>query len=59
MLRASIIFFILALVAMLFGASGIAGFSIEAGKLLLTVFLILAVVSYLVSLFTGSRKQVP
>jgi len=59
MLRASIAFFILALVAMIFGASGVAGFSIEAGKLLLTVFLVLAVVSYLVSLFTGTRRQIP
>lgn len=56
MLRASIVFFVLALVAMLLGASGIAGVSMEIGKTLLVVFLILAVVSYVVSLMGGRGK---
>lgn len=59
MLRAALAFFILALVAMLFGASGVAGISIEAGRLLLGVFLFLAVLSFLVSLFTGRRSSLP
>lgn len=53
MLRASLAFFILAIVAMVLGASGIAGLSVEIGKLLLFVFLGLAVLSFAVSLITG------
>jgi uncharacterized membrane protein YtjA (UPF0391 family) len=53
MLRAAIGFFILGLVAILLGASGIGGVSIEIGKDLLYVFLILAVLSFVVSLVTG------
>lgn len=50
MLRAAIAFFILAIVAFIFGASGIAGISMEVGKLLLTVFLVLAVISFVIDL---------
>ena len=53
MLRASIAFFVLALVAMLLGASGIAGLSVEIGRTLLFVFLALAVISFIASLITG------
>lgn len=53
MLRAAIAFFVLALISILFGASGIAGVSMEIGKLLLFVFLALAVISFVVSLLTG------
>lgn len=54
MLRAAIIFFCIALVSLLFGATGFAGVSMEIGRTLLVVFLILAVISYIVSL-TGTR----
>ena len=50
MLRASIAFSILAIVAFVLGASGIAGVSMEIGKLLLTVFLVLAVISFIIDL---------
>lgn len=53
MLRAAIAFFVLALVAMLLGASGIAGMSAEIGRTLLFVFLVLAVISFVASLVTG------
>ncbi|MBS1972018.1 MAG: DUF1328 domain-containing protein [Bdellovibrionales bacterium] len=53
MLRAAIAFFILALVAFIFGANGIAGVSMEIGRILLGVFLILAVVSFIISLVSG------
>jgi uncharacterized membrane protein YtjA (UPF0391 family) len=56
MIRAAIIFFVLALVSVLFGAYGIAGLSIEAGRLLLMVFLALAVLSFVGNLITGRRK---
>ncbi|WP_413289137.1 DUF1328 domain-containing protein [Bdellovibrio sp. HCB337] len=57
MLRAAIAFFILAIIAFVLGASGIAGMSMEIGKLLLTVFLVLAVVSFIIDLVSkrGSR----
>lgn len=57
MLRAAITFFILGLVSMVLGASGVAGLSIEIGKTLLAVFLIFAVISFIASLVTG--KKIP
>lgn len=50
MLRAAIAFFILAIVAFIFGASGIAGMSMEIGRILLFVFLVLAVISFVINL---------
>jgi uncharacterized membrane protein YtjA (UPF0391 family) len=57
MLRAAIIFFVLGLVSVLLGANGIAGLSIEIGKILLTVFLVLAVVSFVVSIVSGKKNS--
>jgi uncharacterized membrane protein YtjA (UPF0391 family) len=59
MIRAAISFFVLALVAFVLGASGIAGLSMEIGKLLLTVFLVLAVISFVVAMLTGKKPQIP
>ena len=59
MIRAAIAFFALALLAVLFGAYGIAGVSIEVGKILLMVFLALAVLSFVGSLVTGRKNQIP
>ena len=60
MLRAALGFFILAIIAILFGANGIAGVSMEVGKLLLFVFLVLAVISGIAGLITGrSPKHLP
>ena len=53
MLRASITFFVLGILSMLLGMNGIAGLSIEIGKILLFVFLVLAVVSF----FFGRKKS--
>ena len=58
MLRAAIIFFVLALVGILLGASGFAGISMEIGKLLLFVFLGLAVLSFIISLVTGKKTNI-
>lgn len=55
MLKAAITFFILGLIAMLFGANGIGGLSVEIGKTLLFVFLILAVISFVVSMVAGKK----
>lgn len=57
MLRAAITFFILALVAFFVGANGIAGISMEIGKLLLGVFLVLALISLLASFTSGRKSQ--
>jgi uncharacterized membrane protein YtjA (UPF0391 family) len=57
MLRAAIAFFVLALVAILLGATGIAGISMEIGRLLLFVFLALAVISFIVSLVSGKGSK--
>ena len=57
MLRTSIGFFVLALVSIFLGANGIAGLSMEMGQLLLFVFLIFAVLSFVASIFTGRRPK--
>ncbi len=56
MLRAAIAFFIIGLVAILFGATGFAGVSMDIGRTLLFVFLVLAVISFVASLVTGRSK---
>lgn len=55
MLRASIVFFVIALVAIIFGATGFAGVSMDIAKTLLGVFLVLAIISFIVSLITGRK----
>jgi uncharacterized membrane protein YtjA (UPF0391 family) len=47
----AIVFFILAIVAYLFGANGVAGMSAGVGRSLLFVFLILAVLFMVIGLF--------
>lgn len=59
MLRAALGFFIIALVAILFGATGFAGVSMEIGRTLLFVFLVLAAISFVVGLVGGRRNRVP
>jgi uncharacterized membrane protein YtjA (UPF0391 family) len=57
MLQAAITFFVLALLAMLLGASGFAGISMEIGRTLLFVFLVLAIISFIASMVTGRRTK--
>lgn len=60
MLRAAIVFFVIGLVAMLLGAGGVGGLSVEIGRTLLVVFLVLAVISFIASLITGrTPKSLP
>jgi uncharacterized membrane protein YtjA (UPF0391 family) len=60
MVRAAISFFILGIIAFLLGANNIAGLSVDIGKMLLVVFLVLAALSFLVSAITGrGPKQLP
>jgi len=57
MLQAAIMFFVLALVAILFGATGFAGVSMDIGRTLLVVFLVLAAISFVGSLLTGRKTN--
>ena len=56
MMRAAIAFFILAIAAILVGATGVAGLSVEIGKTLLVVFLILSIFSFFVGTFGNGDK---
>ena len=56
MLRTALVFFVLALVAFIFGAVGVAGITMEIGRMLLTVFLLISIVSVLAGLITGGTK---
>lgn len=55
MLNAAITFFVIALVAFILGATGFAGVSMEIGKTLLFVFLVLAVISFAINMIRGGR----
>ena len=57
MLRAAIAFFVLGLIAILLGANGVGGLSLDIAKTLLFVFLILAVISFIASMVSG-RKMI-
>jgi uncharacterized membrane protein YtjA (UPF0391 family) len=57
MLRIAVGFFIFGLFAVLLGANHIAGLSIELGKTILYIFLVLSVLSLLVSVVTGPRSK--
>ena len=47
MLQAAITFFVLGLVAMFFGAFGVAGVSAELGEMILSIFFIFALMSFI------------
>ncbi len=57
MIRAAVSFFMIALVAFILGAYGIAGLSMEIGKILLAVFLGLAIVSFFAALIAGKNTN--
>jgi len=54
MLRFALVFLVMALIAGLFGFIGVASYSWEGAKILFFVFLVLAVLSFLVG---GSRRR--
>lgn len=54
MLHYAVVFFVIALIAALFGFGGIAAGAVEVGKVFFVVFAALAVVSFLVGL---TRKR--
>lgn len=55
MLRAALVFFILAIVAYIFGATGVAGVSMDIAQTLLVFFLILAVIGLIAGLTIGRK----
>jgi len=57
MVRAAILFFVLALVAMVFGMTGFAGVSMDIGRTLLIVFLVLAVLSFIGNMLMGRKTN--
>ncbi|MBX7230760.1 MAG: DUF1328 domain-containing protein [Bdellovibrionales bacterium] len=57
MFKAAIFFFIIGLFAFVLGAYGFAGLSIEIGKTLLFVFLILSLVSFFIYYFSGRNPK--
>jgi uncharacterized membrane protein YtjA (UPF0391 family) len=59
MLRWSLAFFIVAIVAALFGFGGIAGGAVEIAKVLFFFFLVVCVVSLIWGLTTGRRTNPP
>ena len=60
MLRAALVFFVLGLVAMIFGSMGVAGLSLEIGRLILVTFLVLALFSFVIGIASGrSPPRVP
>jgi hypothetical protein len=59
MLRASISFLLLGLLALGFGLYDVAGVSLELGRLLLFVFLGLSIVSFMGGILTGRGTHAP
>ncbi len=57
MLRASIGFFVIGLVAYFLGLYGVAGFYVDIGKILLIVFLLIGAVSLVVGLVQGRSPR--
>lgn len=57
MVRAALAFFILALVAYVLGATGLAGLSVDIGQTLLVVFLVLAIISFGIGLISGRNPK--
>lgn len=56
MLRAALAFLILAVVAFVLGANGVAGLSMDIARILLFVFLAIAVITFIASFLPGGRS---
>jgi uncharacterized membrane protein YtjA (UPF0391 family) len=57
MLRASLAFFVFSLVAFIFGAYGLAGFTMEIGKTLLIVSVALTIIYIIYSFISGKKVK--
>lgn len=59
MVRAALVFFIIAFIAFFLGAAGVAGMSMDAAKTLLWVFVVMALVTLGLAMVTGNRSIKP
>jgi uncharacterized membrane protein YtjA (UPF0391 family) len=59
MLRAAIGFFVLALISFVLGMNNLAGMSMEIGRILISVFVVLAIISLIAGLVSGRRTPLP
>jgi uncharacterized membrane protein YtjA (UPF0391 family) len=59
MLRTAVAFFLIGIIAFGIGAGNIGILSMEVGRLLLQIFVVLAVISLLASIFTGRAPRLP
>lgn len=57
MLRAALVFFVLAIVSYLVGATGVAGLSMDIARILLVVFLVLAAIGVALGLIAGNSDD--
>ena len=57
MLRAALVFFILAVVAFVLGVTCVAGMSMDIARILLIVFLVLTVVGIALGIIGGGRPK--
>lgn len=57
MLRAAIGFFVIGILFFAIGAGNLGGLSMEVGRIILFVFLALAILSFLGSVFSGGKKN--
>ena len=56
MLRAALAFLVLAVVAFVLGANGVAGMSMDIARILLFVFLGIAIITFIASFLPGGRQ---
>jgi len=56
MFQAAIAFLIVGILAYVLGANNIAGLSVEVGTALMVVFILIAVVSFLLNIFRGAKQ---
>ena len=59
MLRAAIALFLIGLLAFFLGANNFAGITFDLGRMVLFVFLALAVISFILSLFSNRKSIGP
>lgn len=59
MVRAAVIFFLLAFAAVIIGAADIAGISLQTGKLILGAFFALSVASFIIAIVAGTKADRP
>lgn len=57
MLKASLLFLFCALIGLLMGANGIAGINLSSGRLLLGIFLVLSLVTFVYGVTVRDRSH--